>query len=243
MKTFVITLALASLASTATLDAQIVGTRLPVPTTNASVNVDGSWHAVGRDGNGNTLYERRTRDNNGNILVQRAVRDGNGSLRIVSSRTERSNSSRDNRNCQYTQSNNSIGDIIFGRTNDNTYCEDVGNRADNGWYQVGRGRDNNSIYERRTRDRNGNLVIQRARRNSNGRMTIISTRYANDNDKQWRKAQKQQDKEWKKQHSQRGDDDDDRRFGSATGNNDRFLVSNNAETKSNGKGKSHKNKH
>jgi len=64
------------------------------------------------------------------------------------------------------------GDLIFGRTND-VNCDDNGNRIDNGWYQVGRGRDNNSIYERRTRDRNGNLVIQRARRNSNGTMTII----------------------------------------------------------------------
>jgi hypothetical protein len=251
MKGFVITLALAGLASTATLEAQIVGTRLPVPTTSSSVIVDGSWHAVGRDGNGNTIYERRTRDANGNIRIQRAVRDGNGNLRIVSTRTVQDNDNRD-RNCQYTQNTNSIGDIIFGRTNTNdTYCEDVGNRVDGGWYQVGRGRDNNSIYERRTRDSRGNLIIQRARRNSNGTLTIISTRYANDNDKQWRKAQKQQEKDWKKEQkrhdkehrkSQRGDDDD-RRFSSATGGNDRYYVSSNAVASSNGKGKSHKNKH
>ena len=162
--------------------------------------VDGSWRVTGRDGNGNTVYERRTRDSNGNIRVQRAVRDGNGNMRIVSTRTEvdNRNGNRNQSNCDYNRTTNSIGDIIFGRTNNNTYCDDNGNREDGGWYQVGQGRDNNSIYERRTRDRNGNLVIQRARRNSNGRFTIISTRGANDNDRQWRKAQKQQDKEWKK---------------------------------------------
>lgn len=219
MKTFVITLALASLASTATLDAQIASGRPPVPNRTTSTSIDGSWRAVGRDGNGNTIYERRTRDANGNIRIQRAVRDGNGNFRIVSTRTVRDDN-RDRRNCDYTRSTNSIGDILFGRSND-VDCDDYDNRVDGGWYQVGRGRDNNSIYERRTRDRNGNLIIQRARRNSNGTMTIISTRRANDNDRQWRKAQKQQEKEWKKEQKRRDkesrksgrDDDDDRRYG------------------------------
>jgi hypothetical protein len=194
MKVLSIVFALATVASSAPIGAQILGNRLP--TTSGNVMVDGSWHAVGRDGNGNTIYERRTRDRNGNILVQRAVRDGNGNLRVVSSRTE--NDNRNRRDCDYNRTTNSIGDIIFGRTND-TYCEDVGNREDGGWYQVGRGRDNNSIYERRTYDRNGNLVIQRARRNSNGSFSIISSRRANDDDRQWRKSQKRDDKEWRKQ--------------------------------------------
>ena len=209
MKTFIITLALASLATAATLDAQIANGRPPVPTRSTSVGVDGSWQVVGRDGSGRTIYERRTRDVNGNIRIQRAVRDANGNLRIVSTRTVQ-NDNRNRRNCDYTQSTNSIGDIIFGRSND-VNCDDYDNRVDGGWYQVGRGRDNNSIYERRTRDRNGNLIIQRARRNSNGTMTIISTRYANDNDRQWRKAQKRQDKEWKKE--QKRQDKDDRKSG------------------------------
>jgi predicted patatin/cPLA2 family phospholipase len=64
---------------------------------------------------------------------------------------------------------------------------------------VGRGPNNNSIYERRTYDRNGNVVIQRARRNRNGTFTIIGTRaYNSTSDKQWKKAQKQQQKDWKK---------------------------------------------
>jgi len=227
MKTVIITLALAGLASTAPLDAQILGSRLPTPTTTRGTSIDGSWQVVGRDGNGNTIYERRTRDRNGNILIQRARRDANGNMSIISTRTVTNTDNRDRRNCDYNRTTNSIGDIIFGRTND-VNCDDVGNRVDGGWYQVGRGRDNNSIYERRTRDSNGNLVIQRARRNSDGTFRILSTRVANDNDKQWRKAQKKQDKEWRKDQkrqdkewkkSQRGDDDD------------------------NGKGKDHKNKH
>src|SRR5205085_630866 len=69
--------------------------------------------------------------------------------------------------CSYARSTTSVGDIIFGRTNLATNCRDVYSREDGAWYQVGRGRDNSSIYERRVRNANGNLVIQRARRNSN----------------------------------------------------------------------------
>jgi hypothetical protein len=101
--------------------------------------------------------------------------------------------------CTYARTTNSVGDIIFGRTNIATNCRDVYSREDGAWYQVGRGRDNNSIYERRVRDANGNLVIQRAHRNANGTFTIFNTRVANSNDKEWRKAQKAQHKAWKKQ--------------------------------------------
>jgi hypothetical protein len=101
--------------------------------------------------------------------------------------------------CTYARTSNSVGDIIFGRTNIATNCRDVYSREDGAWYQVGRGRDNNSIYERRVRNANGNLVIQRARRNPNGTFTILSSRVANSNDKEWRKAQKAQQKAAEKQ--------------------------------------------
>jgi hypothetical protein len=196
MKAVIITLALAGLATTASLDAQVLGSRLPTPTTSRSTSGYGSWKVVGRDANGYTIYERRTTDQNGNIVIQRARRDANGNMTIISTRTVASND-RNNRNCDYNRTSNSVGDIIFGRTND-AYCDDVGNREDGGWYQVGRGPNNNSVYERRTRDANGNLVIQKARRNPDGTFRILSTRYANDNDKQWRKAQKRQEKEYNK---------------------------------------------
>jgi hypothetical protein len=305
MKVIVITLALAALASTATLDAQILGR--PVPTSNGSINVDGSWRVVGRDGNGNTIYERRTQDRNGNILVQRATRDRNGNMSVISSNTvnnisaqgtgvdgswrvvgrdgngntiyERrttdrngnilvqramrdrngnmsiissntvgNTNNRGNTNCNYTQSTNTVGDIIFGRSGSNVNCDDNGNRVDGGWYQVGQGRDNNSIYERRVRDANGNLVIQRARRNPNGTFTILGSRNANANDKQWQKAQQQQQKEMRKEQkqqdkqgrkSQRGNNNDN--SASNTRGGDQSYVASNAVAKGNGHGRDNGN--
>ena len=101
---------------------------------------------------------------------------------------------RGNTDCSYARTTTSVGDIIFGRTNLATDCRDVYSREDGAWYQVGRGRDNNSIYERRVRNANGQLVIQRARRNPNGTFTILSSRVATANDKQWKKAMKEQRK-------------------------------------------------
>jgi hypothetical protein len=82
--------------------------------------------------------------------------------------------------CNYSRSTNSVGDIIFGRSSNNTSnCVDnTSNRVSGGWYQVGRDNNGATIYERQTRDRNGNVVIQRARRNSNGSLSVISTRNA-----------------------------------------------------------------
>ncbi|HEX6626852.1 MAG TPA: hypothetical protein VF105_02755 [Gemmatimonadaceae bacterium] len=166
--------------------------------------------------------------------------------------------------CSYNRTTNSVGDIIFGRTNlnTNTDCRDVYSREDGSWYQVGRGRDNNSIYERRVRDANGNLVIQRARRNPNGTFTIFSSRVANSNDKEWRKIQKERakqirkeqkerDKEFRKANKDRDnnridrdddDDDDDRRVsGGVFGSNGRVLgVSNSSERGDHGRGKGRK---
>ncbi|HMI54759.1 MAG TPA: hypothetical protein VK494_01085 [Gemmatimonadaceae bacterium] len=198
MKVFSIALALTALASAAPVGAQILGSRLPTPTTTRGSSIDGSWYEVGRDASGYAIYERRVRDANGNIIIQRARRDANGNMTIISSRTASSTSGRNRTDCDYNRTTNSVGDIIFGRTS-NVYCDDRYSRVDGGWYQVGRGPNNNSVYERRTRDANGNLVIQKARRNSDGTFRILSTRYANDNDKQWRKAQKQQQKEWRKE--------------------------------------------
>ena len=101
--------------------------------------------------------------------------------------------------CSYARTTNSVGDIVFGRTNLSTNCSDVYSRNDGAWYQVGRGAHNNSIYKRRIRRSNGSLVIQRARRNPNGSFTILSTRVANSNDKEWRKAEKAQQKAYQKE--------------------------------------------
>ena len=125
------------------------------------------------------------------------------------------NTSRRNTDCSYNRTTNTVGDIIFGRTNLNTNCRDVNSRDNGAWYQVGNGR--SPIYERRVIDRNGNVIIQRARRNSNGTFTILNSRVANSNDKEWRKFEKQQEKLRRRQEkrgdrdfNRDGDDDDDR---------------------------------
>jgi len=83
--------------------------------------------------------------------------------------------------CTYSRSTNSVGDIIFGRSGNNTNCVDnTNNRVSGGWYQVSADR-YGQIYERQTRDRNGNLIIQRARRNQNGTLSVISTRNVGSN--------------------------------------------------------------
>ena len=164
--------------------------------------------------------------------------------------------------CSYNRTTNSVGDIIFGRTNLNTNCRDVNSRDDGSWYQVGRGRNNNSIYERRVRDTNGNLVVQRARRNPDGSFTILSSRVANRDDREWkiqkerekaiRKEQKRREKEWKKANRNnensrfdRGDDNDDDddngRVSSGVFRNGRVLgVSNSSEREEHGRGKGRK---
>jgi|ERR1051325_390578 hypothetical protein len=136
-----------------------------------------------------------------------------------------------NTDCTYNRTTNSVGDIIFGRANlnTNTNCRDVYSRNDGAWYQVGNGRSN--IYERRVRDNYGYLIIQRARRNPNGTFTILNSRVANDNDKEWRKAEKRREKEIRKAQKRNGnsgynrgdrDDDDNGRYNDANYRYDQF---------------------
>jgi hypothetical protein len=182
MKILTLALALAGLASTAPLNAQILS-RLPG---SNQTTVNGSWTLVGRDGSGNQIYERRVQDRNGNIVVQRARRDVNGNMSIISSNTVNVGNNGNNGNngtygnnrnndCTYAQSTNTVGDIIFGRTSAATNCDDRNSRVAGGWYQVGR-EGNSRVYERQTTDNNGNVIIQHARRNSNGSFTILNTR-------------------------------------------------------------------
>ena len=106
----------------------------------------------------------------------RANVPANGRVIYASNSTNRNN----RQDCTYSQSTNTVGDIIFGRSGNNTTnCVDnTSNRVNGGWYQVGRDNNGATIYERQTRDQNGNLIIQRARRNSDGSFSIISTRNA-----------------------------------------------------------------
>jgi hypothetical protein len=210
MKIFAITLALAGSAAVAPLSAQArpvilnpqqSGTNCAYTRTNSSVGdvifgrantsncqdvysrEDGAWYQIGR---GNT-YERRIQDRNGNLVIQHARRNPNGTFTILNTRSgvndkrwRKAQRQASRQDCTYSQSTNSVGDIIFGRSGNNTTnCVDnTSNRVNGGWYQVGRDNSGATIYERQTRDRNGNLIIQRARRNSNGTLSVLSTRNA-----------------------------------------------------------------
>jgi hypothetical protein len=215
MKAVILVLAVVGVASAAPASAQISSRGVPsrgIPTTSTSrsTSVDGTWRAVGRDNSG-TIYERRTYDSYGNIVVQQARRDANGNFRILSTRTVQSNGNRND--CQVGSTNGTVGDIIFGRSGVNNNCQ-YDNRSDRRavdgvWRQVGQGRNNNSIYERRTYDGNGNVVIQRGRRNSNGSFTVLSTRTARSN-RSVNRNDGNRDDRWDNRGGDDDDDDDDR---------------------------------
>src|ERR1051325_3839071 len=133
-----------------------------------------------------------------------------------------------NTDCSYNRTSNTVGDIIFGRTNlnTNTNCRDVYSRQDGAWYQVGNGR--SPIYERRVRDNYGYLIIQRARRNPDGSLTILNSRIAKNSDKEWKKEQKRIEKAQRRNgnsdynRSDRDDDDDNGRYNDANYRYDQF---------------------
>jgi hypothetical protein len=157
--------------------------------------------------------------------------------------------------CSYNRTTNTVGDIIFGRTNfntnPNTNCRDVYSRQDGAWYQVGNGR--SPIYERRVRDNYGYLIIQRARRNPDGSFTILNSRVANSNDKEWKKEQKREQKELRKAQKRHGnssynrndrdDDDDNGRYNDANYRYDQYgnrIYVGNSERAEHGRGKGKK---
>lgn len=74
-----------------------VNCRVSTSTRNDRVGsrVDGSWQVAGRDGNGNTIYERQRVDGNGNVVLERARRDQFGRYIIVDSQVVGRNSNRD----------------------------------------------------------------------------------------------------------------------------------------------------
>src|SRR5256885_666458 len=250
MKAVILALTIAGVASTAPLNAQILGSRPPTPSTTRGTSVNGSWQVVGQDRSG-TIYERRTYDANGNIVVQRARRDANGNFSILSTRTVQGNGN--GRDCQLA-SNGTVGDIILGRSG-RTNCPDGRGSADGVWRQVGQGRNNNSIYERRTVDANGNVVIQKARRNSNGSFTILSSRTVGGNNGVRNRGRDDNDDQGENGGRGRGrkHGDDDERYNSANSGYDNGNYSYNSgyssgddnrykhsEQKSHGRGKGRK---
>ncbi len=78
-----------------------------------STTADGSWQVVGRDRNGDTIYQRRRVDGNGNVIVERARRDSYGRFIIIDSQMANRNGRRNNgvygangERCRYTENKN-----------------------------------------------------------------------------------------------------------------------------------------
>jgi hypothetical protein len=69
-----------------------VSCRLGSTTNNGTV--DGTWHSIGQDANGNTIYERRRVDGNRNVVVERARRNSLGQLVLINSQVANGNVSR-----------------------------------------------------------------------------------------------------------------------------------------------------
>jgi len=178
MKFIAITIALAGVAAAAPLNAQVLSTS-SIYDRSGTPPSEAAWIIVGSDQRNNRIYERRTRDRDGNVVVQRAVRTQYGGMYVTSTRRIRNR-----RNCDYLRSGNTVGAIIFVRTNDAS-CNDQYVRENEGWYQLGP--DDSSIYERRTRDGDDKLIVERARRNGDGSLTILSTRRASSKDSQWKR--------------------------------------------------------
>lgn len=228
MKAVIFAVAVAAVASTAPLNAQVLGGRPTLPSTSRTTTVNGSWQVVGQDRNG-TIYERRTYDGSGNIVIQRARRDANGNFSIIDTRTVRNDNNRD---CQLSGNNTTVGGIVLGRSGNNN-CTYDRRSADGVWRQVGQGRNNNSVYERRTYDRNGNIVVQKARRNPDGSFRIISSRTVRND----RGVRRDRDHDDDRRFDRRDRDDDHGRFDHRDRDDDRFS---NSEHGNRGRGKGHK---
>lgn len=94
------------------------------------------------------------------------------------------------------------GSVIFGRRGGDLECRSTGQRQLGAWYEIGRDRNGNRIYQRRVRLADGTIVLQRARRTSNGSLIVFDRRYPNagvdrdsdDDDRRWANASQQRAK-------------------------------------------------
>ena len=87
--------------------------------------IDSSWHVIGRDANGNTIYERRRVDGNGNVVIERARRDALGRMVIIDRDINNRNNtiSRTNRNVNNRRRYEKNGMICTYKENSQGYKE------------------------------------------------------------------------------------------------------------------------
>jgi hypothetical protein len=102
------------------------------------------------------------------------------------------------RECTF-QRTSTIAGVIFGRRDANVECRPTGRRELGAWYEIGRDRSGNRIYQRRVRLADGTIVLQRARRGRNGSLAVFDSRYpgsavdrdTDDDDRRWANASRQ----------------------------------------------------
>lgn len=108
--------------------------------------IDSSWHIIGRDANGNEIYERRRVDANGNVVVERARRDSLGRMVIID-RDVNNRDNRDNRSVSNSRRYEKNGMICRYKENSQGYqekCKYAKNRSGR-LYQIN-DRDRNDVY-------------------------------------------------------------------------------------------------
>lgn len=79
------------------------------------------------------------------------------------------------RECRFERTRTAT-DVIFGRRDRDVECRSTGRREIGAWYEIGRDRNGNRIYQRRARLGDGREVLQRGRRARNGRIQVFDTR-------------------------------------------------------------------
>jgi hypothetical protein len=80
------------------------------------------------------------------------------------------------RECTFERTS-TIAGVIFGRRDANLECRSTGRRELGAWYEVGRNRNGDRIYQRRVRLADGTIVVQRARRTRTGSLVLSGVRY------------------------------------------------------------------
>jgi hypothetical protein len=126
--------------------------------------VDGSWQLIGRDANGNAIYQRRRVDGNGNVVIERARRDARGNM-IIIDRDITNRTNRSNRNVSRRYEKN--GMICTYKENSQGYhekCKYAKNRS-GGLYRIDRDDDDRYRASRNRANRSNSGVYRTNRVN------------------------------------------------------------------------------
>jgi hypothetical protein len=156
--------------------------------------VDSSWRVIGRDANGNTIYERRRVDGNGNLVIERARRDALGRMVIIDRDIDNRNNriSRNNRNVNNTRRYERNGMTCTYKENSQGYkehCKYAKNKS-GGLYRIN---DRDGVYRNDDwddDDRNNRIYRTTNVRGDKYKVNKASNKYNKANGKQSNKYNK-----------------------------------------------------